>query len=73
MVTLKLSRSKAGRLQKVVIRHSTGEDLEGCCLVYLALFGERVLFPSHVGFSESVVMAPAVAWGLKSCLGTFFL
>lgn len=54
MVTLKLSRSEAGRLQKVVIRRSTREDLVGCCLVYLALLGERFLFPSSLPFALSL-------------------
>lgn len=48
MVTLKLSRSK---IAKVIIGHSTGEDLEGGYLVYLASFGERFLFPSRLALS----------------------
>lgn len=68
------------RLQKVVIRHWTGDDLEGCCLVYLALFGERFLIPTpHLQFAESAVKAPAVpgVGGLfgsvgKAAMGAFF-
>lgn len=81
MVTLKLSRSEAGRLQKVVIRSYMGKDLEGCCLVYLALFGgEIVTLLLSSDCSESAVMAPAIpgGWGLAwvcgvSPDGTFFL
>lgn len=67
------------RLQKVVIRPWTGEDLEGCCLMYLHLFGERfyasptfsLLWVCRDGISSSSV------WGLAWVCGgstdsTFF-
>lgn len=48
------SQKQDWRLQKVVIRHWTGEDSEDCCLAYLALFGERFLFSSHLQFALSL-------------------